>query len=156
ALATSFRRVGVVAKAASDEAMRTAAELDAWLGQRGLAVRLEEASLRSGVDGSGPFLQGEDVDLVVVLGGDGTLLSVARALRRATPILGVNMGSLGFLTEVNRGELFPALQRVLAGEFTLEARSLLRADVLRTNGETQTFHVLNDAVIGKSALARII
>jgi NAD+ kinase len=154
--APSFRRVGVVAKAASEEAMRTAAELGEWLARRGLEVQLEEASVRNGADGGRPNLAGADVDLVVVLGGDGTLLSVARALERPTPILGVNMGSLGFLTEINRSELYPTLVRVLAGDYALEERSLLRAELRREGGETLSFRVLNDAVIAKTALARII
>jgi len=152
----AFRRVGVVAKAGSEEAQRTAAELDEWLGRRGLEVRLEEASLPGGVEGARRVLAGEKLDLVVVLGGDGTLLSVARALERPTPILGVNMGSLGFLTEVNRGDLYPTLVRVLAGQYALEERSLLRAEVQRSNGESLAYRVLNDAVIAKTALARII
>ena len=151
-----FRRVGVVAKAASEEALRTAAELDEWLGRRGIEVRLEEASLPGGVEGARPVLAGLELDLVVVLGGDGTLLSVARSLERSTPILGVNMGSLGFLTEVNRNDLYPSLVRVLAGDFALEERSLLRVDLERTTGESRRYLVLNDAVISKSALARII
>jgi NAD+ kinase len=155
-LTSSFRRVGVVAKAASEEATRTAAELEEWLSRRGLEVRLEEASLRSGIEGGGPQHPSGDVDLMVVLGGDGTLLAVARALPRPIPILGVNMGSLGFLTEVNRGDLYPSLVRVLAGSYTLEERSLFAADLHRDGGETLAFRVLNDAVIGKSALARII
>jgi NAD+ kinase len=151
--ALPFRRVGVVAKAASDEALQTAAELDEWLARRGLEVHLEEASLRNeGV----PFVQGLDPDLVVVLGGDGTLLSVARALPRPTPILGVNMGSLGFLTEINRSELYPTLVRVLAGNYALEERSLLRVELVRAAAEPSVYRVLNDAVIGKSALSRII
>lgn len=154
--ASSFRRVGVVAKAASEEALRTASELEEWLGRRGLEVRLEEASLRSGADATPAVLAGAELDLVVVLGGDGTLLSVARALERPTPILGVNMGSLGFLTEVNRTELYPALVRVLAGQFALEERTLLRTEVQRDGGETLVYRVLNDAVIAKTALARII
>lgn len=152
----AFRRVGVVAKVASDEARRTASELDEWLGRRGLEVRLEEASLRSGTDATPPMFAGAELDLVVVLGGDGTLLSVARALERTTPILGVNMGSLGFLTEVNRTDLYPTLVRVLAGQFTLEERTLLRAEVQRDGGESLAYRVLNDAVIAKTALARII
>ncbi|HEV8630289.1 MAG TPA: NAD(+)/NADH kinase [Thermoanaerobaculia bacterium] len=136
--------------------MQTAAELDEWLARRGLEVQLEEASLRSGAEAVPPFGRGADPDLVIVLGGDGTLLSVARALARPTPILGVNMGSLGFLTEVNRGELYPTLVRVLAGHYALEERSLLSVDLLRATGEQRTFRVLNDAVIAKSALSRII
>jgi len=151
-----FRRVGVVAKAGSEEALRTAAEVDEWLGRRGIEVLLQEASLPGGVEGARPVLAGEKLDLVVVLGGDGTLLSVARALERCTPILGVNMGSLGFLTEVNRGDLYPTLVRVLGGQYALEERSLLRAEVQRAGGESRVYRVLNDAVIAKTALARII
>src|SRR6185436_4719048 len=104
--------------------------------------RLEEASLPGGVGGARAVLAGAELDLVVVLGGDGTLLSVARSLERTTPIIGVNMGSLGFLTEVNRGDLYPTLVRVLAGEFTLEERSLLSAEVQRSNGERLRYRVL--------------
>lgn len=154
-----FRRVGVVAKGASQEALRTAAELDEWLERRGVEAVLDEAILRFCGDPPGrpAFTSDTPADLVVVLGGDGTLLSVARSLRRPVPILGVNMGSLGFLTEIPRTELYPELVRVLAGQFTLEERSLLRVELRRADGgETAVFRVLNDAVIGKSALARII
>src|SRR5581483_11270597 len=72
------------------------------------------------------------------------------------PILGVNMGNLGFLTEVHRNDLYPALVRVLAGQFTVEERSLLRVDLERRGVHAGSFLVLNDAVISKSALARII
>ena len=154
-----FRRVGVVAKAASSEALRTAAELDEWLERRGVEALLDEAVLRFRGDAPGrsAFTPDAAVDLVVVLGGDGTLLSVARSLHRPAPILGVNMGSLGFLTEIPRTELYPELVRVLGGHFALEERSLLCVELRRADGgETEAFRVLNDAVIGKSALARII
>ena len=144
--APNFRRVGVVAKASSAEALRTATELDEWLARRGLLEQhLEAAAFRSGGEIWRPFLPGVDVDLVVVLGGDGTLLSVARALDKPTPILGVNMGSLGFLTEVHRSDLYPALVRVLSGQFTVEERSLLQVEVRPREGEPRRFRVLNDA-----------
>jgi NAD+ kinase len=155
-----FRRVGVVAKVSSPEALRTAAELDEWLERRGVEAVLDEAVLRfRGDPPSRPaFTTEAAADLVVVLGGDGTLLSVARSIRRPVPILGVNMGSLGFLTEIPRTELYPELVRVLAGHFVLEERSLLGVELHRADGgrEPEVFQVLNDAVIGKSALARII
>jgi NAD+ kinase len=154
--APHFRRVGVVAKAASAEALQSASELEEWLTRRGLEVFLE-ASIVDRRDGDHPrFAPDAELDLVVVLGGDGTLLSVARSLARPTPILGVNMGSLGFLTEVHRAELYPALVRVLGGQFTLEERSLFRVELHKAAGGRSTFRVLNDAVIAKSALARII
>ena len=84
-------------------------------------------------------------------------LGGARARRAAVPILGVNLGNLGFLTEINRGELYPALVRVLAGQYAIEERSLLRRRAAaRTAARRSRYRVLNDAVITKSALARII
>ncbi|HVS65415.1 MAG TPA: NAD(+)/NADH kinase, partial [Thermoanaerobaculia bacterium] len=74
-----------------------------------------------------------DCDLVVVLGGDGTLLSVARAIQGRSPILGVNLGTLGFLTEINRGELYPSLVEVLAGRYSLEERSLFEVELHRSS-----------------------
>ena len=157
ALRSQFRRVGVVAKSASREALRTAAELADWLARRGLAVNLDESTLRArGEISAEPLRADSEVDLVVVLGGDGTLLSVARTLGRPVPILGVNLGTLGFLTEVGRHELYPSLVRVLAGRYSLEERSLLRVELHRGGGQIQSWDVLNDAVIAKSALARIV
>jgi NAD+ kinase len=153
-----FRRVGVVAKAANPEALGTAVELEEWLERRGMEVLLDAAiPVEGGGAGRRRFDPAAEVDLVVVLGGDGTLLSVARSLQRPIPILGVNMGSLGFLTEVHRTELYPSLVRVLSGHFGIEERSLFRVELQRaSDGESRTFRVLNDAVIAKSALARII
>jgi NAD+ kinase len=105
--------------------------------------------------GSGFNLHG-DYDLVVALGGDGTLLSVARAVRPGVPVLGVNMGSLGFLTEIGRTELYPALVEILAGRYELEPRNLIRVEVERKDEISSRYRVLNDAVIAKSALSRII
>jgi len=92
----------------------------------------------------------------VVLGGDGTLLSVARTVARGVPILGVNLGNLGFLTEISRGELYPTLVEVLEGRYAIEERSLFDVELRRRKGTASRFRVLNDAVVTKSALARII
>ncbi|HEY7214918.1 MAG TPA: NAD(+)/NADH kinase [Thermoanaerobaculia bacterium] len=152
-----FQRVGIVAKVASREAVHTAHELAEWLRRRGLEAALDEATLRArGVEGERPFSVREAYDLVVVLGGDGTLLSVARTLTPGVPILGVNLGNLGFLTEINRGELYPALVQVLTGQYRIEERSLFDVELQRNGGAPVSYRVLNDAVITKSALARII
>ncbi len=155
----AMRRVAVVAKRVSPEALETAAELAGWLEKRGLEVALDEAVLAA-PGGKGPartlFDPAGEYDLVVVLGGDGTLLSVARSLEHEVPVLGVNLGSLGFLTEVVRSELYPALVSVLGGEYRLEERALLDVGLERQGGERQRFRVLNDVAIAKSALARII
>jgi NAD+ kinase len=152
-----FQRVGIVAKVGSRDAMHTAHELSGWLRRRGHEAALDEATLRArGIVGEPAFDPGAAWDLVVVLGGDGTLLAAARSLARGVPILGVNLGNLGFLTEINRGELYPALVQVLEGRFETEERSLFDVQLQRDGGAPTTVRVLNDAVINKSALARII
>lgn len=154
---SAFQRVGVVAKATSREAIQTAHELVGWLRKRGIEVTLDGAALRSaGAAEAATFVPGDPHDLVIVLGGDGTMLSVARRLRKGVPLLGVNLGNLGFLTEVARGELYPSLVKVLAGRYTLEERTLFDVELRRNGGGEMAFRVLNDVVIAKSALARIV
>ena len=152
-----IEKVAVVPKRSSREALQTAQELAEWLVRRGLEGALDEAARRvrrlAGVatyDPTAPY------DLVVVLGGDGTLLSVARGLDRSIPVLGVNLGRLGFLTEVGRADLYPSLIPVLAGQYRIEDRSLFSVTLTRAGGTEAHYSVLNDAVIAKSALARII
>ena len=95
--------------------------------------------------------------MIIVLGGDGTLLSVARQVwNRNIPILGVNLGGLGFLTEITLDELYPVLEKVLQDDFTINEREVLNAGVIRSGKRIAEFIVLNDAVINKGALARII
>lgn len=161
-----FRRIGVVAKTGSAAALEATRDLVGWLHRRGLEVALD----RPGREALGPapgagfpppaeletFDPAGSYDLMVVLGGDGTLLAVARSLASRVPILGVNLGTLGFLTEVHRSELYPSLVRVLDGDFEVEERALLAAEVDPRRGPKRTYRVLNDAVITKGALARII
>jgi NAD+ kinase len=153
------KRVGVVAKRNSRAALELAGELVEWLSRREIGVLLDDSTAR-GIDGELPAYErlepGSRCDLVVVLGGDGTLLAVARRAAGGPPILGVNLGRLGFLTEVQRNSLYPALVEVLAGHYTLEPRSLFEVEHLRGNGERATYRALNDVVLAKSALSRVI
>lgn len=150
------RRIGVVAKRSSHEAAGTAGELAEWLRRRDLEAFVDGQTLAALGRQEPAWCPDDGCDLVVALGGDGTLLSVARALTPGTPILGVNLGNLGFLTEIGRADLYPALAHVLAGDFRTEARSLFEVE-RRSGGRTvETFRVLNDAVITKSAVSRII
>lgn len=154
---SDFRRVAVVAKADSAEAGRAAIELGEWLTRRGLEVLLDEHLVEAaGVPEERRFSYDKPCDLIVVLGGDGTLLSVARSLGDRTPILGVNLGNLGFLTELNRTELYPAMVRALAGKYEIESRALLAVELDRTDGPPLSYRALNDAVVAKTALSRII
>ncbi|MFQ5526052.1 MAG: NAD(+)/NADH kinase [Thermoanaerobaculia bacterium] len=155
---TAIRSVGIVAKAASREAIRSAHELADWLARREITPALEGivAGAREPAFHGQTYDPDRDYDLVVVLGGDGTLLAAGRAVRPGVPILGVNLGRLGFLTEIGRAELYPSLVEILAGRFEVEERSLLEISVARADGRTESYRVFNDAVIAKSALSRII
>jgi NAD+ kinase len=151
-----FRRVGIVAKVSSREALRLAVALLRALKRRGVEVAFDGATAASV---GRPDLHTEEhiaraTDLVLVLGGDGTLLSVARGAPSSTPVLGINVGILGFLAGLKRGEALDRLDEVLAGEFREERR--LRLDVTVTGGPNRgTYRALNDAVLHKEALARI-
>lgn len=151
-----MRTVAIIPKRSKPEAWALAGELALWLIERGRAVLSEKGS---DVEGSHPVPAeelAERSDLIVVLGGDGTLLHAARlCVRREVPILGVNLGTLGFLAEVPRQELFDALERVLAGDYTLERRTRLDVELWRGDERRFSAEVLNDVVIGKNALARI-
>ncbi|MEW6296706.1 MAG: NAD(+)/NADH kinase [Thermodesulfobacteriota bacterium] len=151
--------VGLVVKRNKPEAVALGREVAAWLRQRQKTVLPEDASSQElGFERGWRKVEiMQQADLVVVLGGDGTLLSVARrAGKREVPILGVNLGGLGFLTETTTGEVFSTLERVLGGAFEVERRSLLEAVLLRGGTQIDAFQVLNDVVINKGALARII
>lgn len=152
-----FPRVGVVARRDSPLARESAREVAEWLARRGHRALLDPAiaAAENGIAES-PGEPVLDCDLMVVLGGDGTLLSVARNYAGGPPILGVNLGRLGFLTEVPREELYPALVEILAGRYEIEPRSLLDVELVREGAEPRRFRALNDAVLAKGALARII
>jgi len=142
------RRVGLVSKKTSAEATETAHYVTRFLEGKGLEVVRDEEAI------------GRTADLVVVLGGDGTLIHAARLVAgRPIPILGVNMGSLGFMTEIPQSELYPALDLVLAGQATVAPRRKLRVHLHRggQDGAPEVDgEVLNDAVIAKGALAPMV
>jgi len=133
-------------------------ELEKWLRDRGVEVLLgREAANASGLPGVPRSELADKVDLMIALGGDGTLLSVARAMGvRPIPILGVNLGTLGYLAEISLDELFPALERVLEGELRTETRMRLDVQAERDGRELGRYLALNDAVIAKTALSRMI
>lgn len=155
-----FKRVGIVAKPHRPEAQEVVRQLITWLRakDREIVLDLDTATL-AGMNETG--IAKADVprvaDLVVVLGGDGTLLSVARLLEsEEVPILGVNLGGLGFMTEITLDELYPVLGTVLAGSYRASRRMLLQVTVRRRGEPSATYVVLNDVVMTKGALARII
>lgn len=154
-----IRRISISAKHTSRAALETAAKTAADLRARGFEVCFDYATADKLGD-RGPCVSkndlGKNSSLIVTFGGDGTLLSVARHAPSTVPILGVNMGTLGFLTEVSLEEFPAMLERVLAGDYTAEPRVTFDVRVHGPEHDHRTYRVLNDATINKSALARII
>jgi len=155
-----MRTIGIAAKTTSPQALAYAHEVGEGLRARGLGVIYDEDMARElGIthDTSPKASLGRNSDLLITFGGDGTLLSVARHAPEHVPIIGVNMGTLGFLTEI-RVEEFPAmLERVLAGSFHVEPRTAFEVSVSGPNRDPGVrYRVLNDCAINKSAVARII
>ena len=151
-----FRRVGIVAKIESARAVALAAALEKALKRRGRQIVFEDRTARalSHAGGISRARIARVCDLVLVLGGDGTLLSVARAAPSRTPLLGINVGMLGFLTGLAQKEAMRRLDEVLAGGFREDRRK--RLDVTVERGPHHgTYRVLNDAVLNREALARI-
>lgn len=151
-----MRTVAIIPKRSKPEALALAEEVTAWLHERGREVICEAGTAISGATPVPPQSLAERAELVVVLGGDGTLLHASRlCATREVPILGINMGTLGFMTEVPRSRLYEALERALVGNLPVERRSKLSVRVLRGGAELLSTEVLNDVVINKNALARI-
>jgi NAD+ kinase len=153
------RRIGIIAKPKLTTVSTVVRQLSEWCAVRQIQVLLDKDT--AALAGHPEGLERNDLvvasDLIVVLGGDGTLLSVARVLdSHSVPILAVNFGSLGFLTEITLEELFATLESVLAGKATSQARMMIDIEVLRENGCFADYRALNDVVLTKGALARII
>lgn len=151
--------VGVLTKPKFPEVRSILKDLVVWLRERGKDVLLDgPTSALIGEPGSHQKTHlAMKADLFVVLGGDGTMLSAARlAEERGIPILGVNMGGLGFLTEVGLDQLYPSLDRVFAQDFVVDERLMLRAHMHRHGETVAQATVLNDVVVSKGTLARMI
>jgi NAD+ kinase len=160
-----MKRIGIVAKQNVPAVAPLVGDLMEWLRSREIDVFVEawmEKILPTPGDRRYCSLVEretlvEAVELIIVLGGDGTLLSIARqVVGHRIPILGVNLGGLGFLTQISPEELYRVLERVIQGEYQTDTREVLSAAVLRGERTLARYAVLNDAVINKGALARII
>jgi NAD+ kinase len=162
---SSIKRIGIVLKPHQPEALKTICELAVWLAERDLKmvggpqIERERIEHQTGcsVEEVEPEQLAGAVDLMLVLGGDGTMIATARMIGdREIPVLGVNYGGLGYLTEFRIEELFSALESILAGNYRLDRRVMLAVQLRRGDQTPMTNRVLNDVVINKSALARII
>ena len=156
------KKFGFVIKRSVAKATKLAIEVADWLEKRGCKVVVADESTnflkkRPGTPSVPKEQLPTTVDMVIVFGGDGTFLSVARQMVwKSVPILGVNLGRLGFLTEVRVDEVYETLALVLKGQYQVQERSMLEACVKRRGKELFCLPVLNDAVVGKSAIARVI
>lgn len=154
-------RVGLIAKPDAPAAPRVIRQVVEWLATHGMTAVLEKETAgllpSASVQAASKAELPGQVDLLIVLGGDGTLLSMARAVGDlGVPILGVNLGGLGFLTALTVDELFPALEAVRREEMVIEERMMLSARVVRQGERLSEYVALNDVVITKGAMSRII
>ena len=155
-----MKNVGIAAKTTAPEAVAFARKVAADLRARGFGVFFDQETGEAVGSGDVPICGAKSdlariSDLLITFGGDGTLLSVARHVRASVPIIGVNMGTLGFLTEIRVDEFPDVLERVLEGDYHAEPRVAFDVEV-NGDGPQRRYRALNDAVVNKSALARII
>jgi NAD+ kinase len=150
--------VGIISKPHAPAAHEIVPRLIDWLGQRAIRPRLDDATAAyAGTPGLPRGQVPEGCDLIIVLGGDGTLLSAARAIgEREIPLFPVNLGGLGFLTAITIDELFPELERALRGEHRVAKRRMMHVEVLRDGAPIAAYDALNDAVVTKVSIARMI
>ncbi len=155
-----IKRVGITSKPKKAEVWEVVPSLIQWFRDRQIEVFVDKETAAT-LDGREKSLTRNEmsgqVDLIVVLGGDGTLLATARALnRKPVPLLAVNLGGLGFLTVITREELFATLELVLAGNLSTERRVQIEADIVRADEVIASYLALNDAVLNKGAIARVL
>jgi len=162
---TAIKRIGVVVKPHQPDALETLCRLTTWLNERGIKLAgLPEIERESIEHQTGCTVEvvadadiGKQVDLMLVLGGDGTMIATARMVSDTeVPVMGVNYGGLGYLAEFPLEDLFPALDGVLAGKYRIQHRLMLSVELWRGEELVTRNRVLNDVVVNKSALARII
>lgn len=156
-----IRTAGVIAKPNVPAAAKLVPGLIDWLRERHIAVRCDAATASYLPEQCVAPAPREEVadgcDLIIVLGGDGTLLAAARALNgREVPLFPVNLGGLGFLTAITMDEIFPELERALRGEHRIGKRRLIHCEVLRAGEQVAAYEALNDVVITKASIARMI
>lgn len=162
---TPIKRIGIVLKPHQPDALKTICELAAWLAERGISLvggpEIERQRVQQQTGCAIEEVQSEtlaaSVDLILVLGGDGTMIATARLMGNSeVPVLGVNFGGLGYLAEFRIEELYTALESILSGNYRLDKRVMLDVELVGSDESVTRNRVLNDVVINKSALARII
>jgi len=155
-----IRKIGIIANTDKERSPEYVAQLRDWLLGRGLEVFLDQG-IAEKMDGASGLSRKElaaQSDLLVVFGGDGTMLRTARSVAEFDiPIVGINAGGLGYLTEVNLNEMTDAMERILRGDFSTEKRMMLDVLVKRQGRDpVRESHILNDVVINRADLSRIV
>ena len=155
----NIKTVGVMSKPGAAAGAQLIPRVIEWLRRRNIEVRCDEETAAY-VPGEAAIARDavpEGCDLMIVLGGDGTLLSAARAIgKREIPLFPVNLGGLGFLTAITMDEVFPELERALEGAHRVARRKLLNTELMRNGEVVASYDALNDAVLTKSEIARMI
>lgn len=161
----SIKRIGVIVKPHQPDALETLCRLTKWLSEHGITlvgpneVERERIEHQTGctIDVVPENDLAQQVDLMLVLGGDGTMIATSRMIGDTqVPVIGVNYGGLGYLAEFPLEELFPALDSILTGEYRVQQRMMLTVELWRGEELVTRNRVLNDVVVNKSALARIV
>jgi len=163
----AYKRVGIIANPTKPESAEGIRRVLKKLGQYGVTVYIDEESCRliersecdafENVKVVDRLILPDKVDVILVLGGDGTFLTVAKLVdKRPVPLLGINFGTLGFLTEIPIEKIEECIDRLMAGEFVVENRPVLRVKVIRRNGHILIYRCVNEAAIKRDTLARII
>lgn len=156
----TINKIGIIAKPKKEEARAAVEKLIQWLKDRNKEIILDFQTASYISEPIESYQRSEipsHSDIIIVLGGDGTLLSVARQIGSlGVPIIGVNLGGLGFLTAITLEELHDTMEDIFAGNFIIEHRMMLTSEIYRHGEKLSEYTVLNDVVINKGALARII
>lgn len=159
---SKLETVGIVVRPGANDVAMRARRLAGWLEKRGKTVLAHAGwSTATGKGSKRPMARRIEMmrqaDLIVVLGGDGSLLGVARlSITPAVPVVGINHGSFGFLTESDRGNLYATMERILEGDYHLERRSMLSAEVRRAGKRIVRSQALNDAVVTRGLVSRML
>lgn len=153
-----MKKIGVVCKSGRNEPAEILRDLLPSLRQKGYELFVDEDTARGlQIRGYERAEIAANADVVIVLGGDGTMLGVSRLVaEKGIPIIGINLGSMGFITEINRDEIFSSIDRMLSDGCAVEERLMLTASIIRDSEKIAEYTVLNDVVVNKGALARII
>lgn len=154
----AFRRVALIGKLRSAEIAASLRELSDFLRKRGCSVLVEhETAADIGVPGADYAAIGKGADLAIVIGGDGTMLAAARNLvRHHVPLVGVNQGRVGFMTDIGHLDMQAGIGAILEGRGSIEERALLDAEIVRNARSILRTLALNEAVLGKGAQGRLI